>query len=363
MKKILLLAVTIVILSGLILAGCAAPAPATPPASKPAPTTPAPAKTVELKVSFGWPAKHAIATRVLEPWAKEVQDASGGSIKITFYPGETLLKFADSYQGVVDGIADATYTCVDMNPDRFSLATVASLPLYGLSGAVQISKAVAATYDKFPDVKAKEFAGAKLIWISSAPGWQVFTREKQIKTLDDFKGQKIVASAEIAPVFTAVGAVPVAMLQPDMYLALERGTIDAITSTWGSVEAFKFQEVLKHSLICNVKGGNCFFVMNEKTWKSMSPDQQKVIDKFSQNWVVENLIKGIDMGEISSKNNVTAALEKRGGTNTTLDPAELTKWQNNVQSIRDAWVSSMDKRGLPGKAMMEEFLKQAALVK
>ncbi len=362
MRKILLLAVTLIIMSGLILAGCATPASAPSPAPKPAPA-PAPAKTIELKVSFGWPAKHAIATRVLEPWAKEVQDASGGTIKVTFYPGETLLKFADSYQGVVDGIADATYTCVDMNPDRFTLASVASLPLYGLSGAVQISRAVAATYEKFPQVKEKEYAGAKLIWISSSPGWQVFTREKPITTLDDLKGQKIVASAEIAPVFSAVGAVPVAMLQPDMYLALERGTIDAITQTWGSTEAFKFQEVLKHSIICNVKGGNCFFVMNQKTWNSMSPDQQKVIDKFSQNWVVDNLIKGIDMGEIASKTVVTAALEKRGGTNTTLAPAELEKWRGFIKPIRDAWVVNMDKRGLPGRAMLDEFIKQAELVK
>jgi hypothetical protein len=95
----------------------------------------------------------------------------------------------------------------------------------------------------------------------------------------------------------------------------------------------------------------------------MSPDQQKVIDKFSQNWVVENLIKGIDMGEIASKTNVTAALEKRGGTNTTLPAAELAKWQGFIKPIRDSWVSNMDKRGLPGQAMLDEFLKQAELVK
>ena len=68
-------------------------------------------ETVELKLAHFWPAAHPAETDLVQPWAKEIEQATNGQVKIISYPGETLLKAADVYGGVKDGIADIGISC------------------------------------------------------------------------------------------------------------------------------------------------------------------------------------------------------------------------------------------------------------
>ena len=68
-------------------------------------------KPVELRFAHWLPAQHSLARTGFEPWAKSVEAASGGSIKIVFFPAQQLGKAADHYDMARDalekGVADA----------------------------------------------------------------------------------------------------------------------------------------------------------------------------------------------------------------------------------------------------------------
>ena len=63
------------------------------------------------------------------PWAKMVEEKSGGRLKITIFPGSILGKPAHHYDLVKDGIADIAFTTPGYTPGRFPLITVTELPL------------------------------------------------------------------------------------------------------------------------------------------------------------------------------------------------------------------------------------------
>ena len=65
-------------------------------------------KPVELKFAHWLPAAHPLATLGFIPWAKSVEAASKGSIKVTIYPAQQLGKAANHYDMARDGIADIT---------------------------------------------------------------------------------------------------------------------------------------------------------------------------------------------------------------------------------------------------------------
>ena len=85
-------------------------------------------KPIELKFSSWVATAHGHHTGVMVPWAKMVEDKSGGRLKITIYPGSTLGKAVDHFDMVKNGIADVGFTTPGYTPGRFPLISVTELP-------------------------------------------------------------------------------------------------------------------------------------------------------------------------------------------------------------------------------------------
>lgn len=85
-------------------------------------------KPVELRFAHWLPAQHSLARTGFEPWAKAVEAASGGSIKVTLYPAQQLGKAPDHYDMARDGIADMTWVSPGYQAGRFPLFAASELP-------------------------------------------------------------------------------------------------------------------------------------------------------------------------------------------------------------------------------------------
>lgn len=67
--------------------------------------------TVELKLAHFFPGSHPAEVELIQPWAKAIEEATNGQVKITSYPNQTLLQADAIYDGVVNGIADLGLSC------------------------------------------------------------------------------------------------------------------------------------------------------------------------------------------------------------------------------------------------------------
>ena len=85
-------------------------------------------KLVELRFAHWLPAQHSLAKTGFEPWAKAVEAASGGSIKVTMYLAQQLGKAPDHYDMARDGIADMTWVSPGYQAGRFPLFAASELP-------------------------------------------------------------------------------------------------------------------------------------------------------------------------------------------------------------------------------------------
>jgi TRAP-type C4-dicarboxylate transport system substrate-binding protein len=85
-------------------------------------------KAVELKFAHWLPASHPLAKLGFEPWAKSVEAASKGSIKVALFPAQQLGKAADHYDMARDGIAEMTWVNPGYQAGRFPLVAAGELP-------------------------------------------------------------------------------------------------------------------------------------------------------------------------------------------------------------------------------------------
>jgi TRAP-type C4-dicarboxylate transport system substrate-binding protein len=304
-------------------------------------------EVIKLKYANFFPPMHTMSI-MADEWCKEVEKRTNGKVKITYLPGGTLIPAAQAYEGAVKGIADISMMTQQYNAGRFPLTEVMYLPIRSTS-AHQASKMINVWYDKF---KPKEYDDVKILYLyNGGPG--NFATLKPITSINDLKGLKIRGAGDTAKIISAMGAVPVSIPLADSYEGFQRGIIQGSVLPVESLKGWKFGDLLKGLQINDAIGNPSALgvVMNKKSWASLPPDVQKVIEQVNKEWVEKTGVawdktdkEGIDYG--ISKGMKIFKISK--------EEQEITA--QKMKPLLDEYVANMKKLGLPGEESLKFIL-------
>ena len=292
--------------------------------------TPLAAQTVTLKLNSPAPPRSYLHSGVFEPWAKAVEADSGGTLKIQLFYGGTLGHFGVNYDRVVDGVADIGFILTGMAGGKLKQQDVAALPFESKT-STEAAVALWKLYEK--GVTAAEFNQIKPLGIWVFPNAALHTKEA-VKTLDDVKGKKIVASnLAAAKITTALGGTPVTLGPHEAYQAISRGTADGSLMPFTGMAVFKVHEVTRHHLDEALGSDSAMLFMNKQSYDKLPAKAKAAIDKNSYLPLARKL------GE-----KTTAEWERTRNlvkdTVTTLAPAEQKKWQDALAPIAKEWAAN-----------------------
>jgi TRAP-type C4-dicarboxylate transport system substrate-binding protein len=315
-----------------------------------------PEKTIELRFAQPFSPKHTMQTMVFEPWAKKVEEMTGGRLKITMFPGGALGKTSDHYYLAEKGIADISYALQDYTPGRFPLTAVFELP-FMIPSAEKTSVAMWKTFEKFPEFQ-REYSEVKVLALFCHPQGHFNTVKKPIKSLKDFQGMKFrTASPHVTKALKAFGAVPVTMAVSESYTALERGVVDGTVLPWEGLYVFNQAELLKYSTETDFYTMTMMVVMNKRKYDSLPDDIKKVIDQTT------GIVMSREAGRVYDTTrpiHKEKCLEK-GMVVIQLPPEDTKKLEELTMPLRREWIEEMDQKGLPGKAVLDaaiEFINE-----
>jgi TRAP-type C4-dicarboxylate transport system substrate-binding protein len=309
-------------------------------------------KAVSLNYSNFFPAPHKISL-LAEQWCREVEKRTNGAVKIAYFPGGTLTPAAQTYDGVVKGIADIGFSCFAYTRGKFPLTEVIDLPL-GYKNGITPTRLVNAYYAKF---KPKELDEVKVLFLH-AHGPGLLHTKKPVYKLEDVKGMKIRATGLASKIVTALGGAPVGTTQPETYDALRTGVADGAMSPIEALQGFKWGEVVKYTTLDYAAGYSTgmFIVMNKAKWNSLSPDVQKVFDQVSAEWIEK---QGALWDQIEEEGR--EYILKRGNKIIPLPAQENARWEAKVKPLLDDYVKTTKAKGLPGDEALKfclDYLKK-----
>ena len=306
-------------------------------------------KTINLQMTNFLPAGMQVSL-AMDQWAKDVEAATNGRVKVRLYHGATMASAVQQYDAVTKGIADVCNHVLGYTVGRFPLSEVIDLPL-GIPNGVAASKMMNEYYNKF---KPKEFDDVKVLWLhGQGPGY-LATRTKAVQKLEDLKGLKVRTYGGNARFMIALGGTPVAMPMTEVYDALSRGMVDGLLSALESLESFRTGEHIKYVTTNKWTAYTaCMLIaMNKKVWNSLPPDIQKIIDRISQEQP-EKFGKAWDNAETVGKN----FLAKRDVKYVSLTNQEEQRWiDKGAQPLFDDYVKRMKEKGLPGDQALHFIL-------
>lgn len=309
------------------------------------------AKPVELSFALHVPPKAAPYHAAFLPWAKEVEKATNGRVKIKFYLSQTLVKARDSYDGVKNGIADISWVAFSWTPGRFPLSGVMDLPFLSpntFTGA----HALTDLYKKYPEMR-REVRDVHLLHLWVTLPYEIHTVSKPIRKMEDVRGLKLATQPGARLAVEALGAVPVTMPSPKIYQTVEKGVADGAALAWGAYKAYKLVEVTRYHANPHLGGVSYCTIVNKNRWNSLPKDVQATITRVTERMLPDTLCQAVT-NEAKKGIEIT---KKQGQEIVDFPPNALARWKAAGKPAWDKWAKGMEAKGLPGRRVLEDAIR------
>jgi TRAP-type C4-dicarboxylate transport system substrate-binding protein len=313
------------------------------------------AEKVVIKAASEYPDKHPTVKNGWFPWIDDLKKKSNDGLVIQYFNPNTLVPQKEAYTSLTSGSADMVFNPTWRNQGKFPLADVVSLPML-FNGSEAGSLTIWDLYQAFPEWQA-EYKDIKMLWQWTSATIQLHTKKKQVKTLADLSGLKIIGwNPRNLEMIKALGANPIEMSPPDTYLALERGMADGVMCPIAPMRAFKISDAAKHHTIIDLNCDAFYAAMNPKKWNSLPEEYKKLLEQTTGRHMAQVSGKTLDEGAIED----SSWMKKEGHTFYVLPQEEKKLWRAKLKHMDEQWIEAMEAKGIKnGRKIYEETLKLA----
>ena len=298
----------------------------------------------DLPTGYG---ANTFQTQNVEQFAKDVEQMSGGKLKITLHPGGSLFKQPEIKRAIQSGLAPAGEFIISGLSNENPLFGVDSIPFLATSYAD--SKRL---YEAAKPVQAKVLAGQgiKMLFSVPWPGQSLYS-VKPINDAADFKGTKMRAyNPATTKIAQMLGASPVTIQLPELGQALATGAANNFLTSSASGADGKLYEQVKY-----------FYPVNGWLPRNVTAVSQRAfdeLDKATQEAVLKAAAAAEQRGWAASEKvdaDSIAVLKANGVT--IAEPSESVKKALVAigETMTTEWLASA---GADGKAIIDAYRKK-----
>lgn len=314
--------------------------------------------TEPITLSFAQfvPETHPV-TQQCQAWARQIEIRSTGLVKFKHYPASTLVKPQDSWDAVEKGVVDIANSVFAYTAGRFPVMSTLDLPLPYCSAL----HAAVSSMEFYKKLKPQETSGAKLLYVfGHGPGY--FHTNKPVEKLEDLKGIRIRATGMTAKIVSALGGIPVAMPQTEVYQALKKNIVDGNITVYEPLKSLNQASVIKYTIETPATAYTAGFytVMNQAKWDALPPIIKKIFEEVSEE-APAMMGKTWDNYEVIAKEYSLS----QGNKVITLSSQETERWLQALEPVVGEYVKVLNEKGLAGeqivntaKAVIKEHAKK-----
>ncbi len=305
--------------------------------------------TITLRIADQFPLTHQASKLTILPVIDEIEKRSGGRIKFEHYPAEQLAKATGMLDAVRNGVADMALQVAGQVSDRLPLSTVVELP--------SVSDDILECYKAFQTLAdgpllEREYLplGVRAVEVNCTPPQFLTTKAREIASLADLSGLKLRSGGTAVDVtLSGVGAVPIKLGAPEIYVGIERGTLDGAIFAASSSLGYKLETICQ-GVAQNVSFGSnaAILFINEAKFQSLPKDLQKIILD------VGHEVGASVAGTYNSDSARALGVMKDAGMNVYDLPADVVAAIKAAQEkVTLAWIDQIGGRGLPAQEIVD----------
>lgn len=281
--------------------------------------------------------------------------AESGNYKIRWNKafGGTIAKTRGVLDSIQHDLADIGIVTTPYHPDKVPFHNLPYATPLVTSDIGLVARSMSELVQKYP-VLSEQWAKHRLVFLTTAGSidtYQVLTNY-EVKTLDDFKGRKIAGVGLNLRLLTGLDAAPVNSGISDWYNNLATGLVDGVIGWIEGSIAYRLYEVAPYMVDVRLGAvATKAIVVNDRTWARL-PDEVKTVLQETAADYRDELARETDRRAARS----TKQYVEFGGKILTLNDEQRRAWAMGLPNIAEDWVEDMEERGLPGRAILEDYM-------
>jgi TRAP-type C4-dicarboxylate transport system substrate-binding protein len=317
-------------------------------------------EVIRLRIASGHPTANTYVALMQNFFVPEVTKrvAAKTKYKVEFVEGYggSMVKVADTLEGVQSGIIDIGGYCFCFEPSNLPLHAFQVMLPFGTMDPTLSLKVARAVYDKVPYM-SKVFEDKfkqKLLALIADNGYNLGTNFDWTN-VSDLKGQKIAGAGLNLKWLEFAGVTPVQSSLPDAYTSMQTGVYNGwimFPSAWVN---FKLYEVGKY--YTEIGFGAITWhglTINSARWAKLPKEVQAIIQEVAKEYEAKT-------GTVNKENYPKQVAElKTHAVNVKAVPDKVKQdWANSLAGWPAQKAKELDKMGLPGTQVLEVALKAA----
>jgi len=254
---------------------------------------------------------------------------TNGQIQIELYPAGQLAKPKETFEAVAQGLIEMEIGCLVYESGKVDVADTNWLPF-----AWESASHIAFMYEHAGILELMRTALKPHNMYYLCPltcGAYGFMTKFPINTLADLRGKKIHSTGMASKAVQAAGAQGVPLSAPEIYTALQRGTIDGTCWPLYTIDSYKFYEVTKYITKPQIYSPSLWDVMiNMDRWNELSDDLKAKVNRAGVEVMAYSTMI-TNMADMA----VEKAAMKYGMTISTLPDEEAKKMKDLIMPLWD----------------------------
>lgn len=293
-------------------------------------------KPIEIVFSTYMPTSYPYLVKPLEDFMATVEKETGNKVKFKFFHTGQLYKgkeeFAALERGDIDMAAPNDLYVTGIIPET----GISNLPFMWDTPASMQRSLDAGLWDLGIN---KKFEEHNMIVLGAAAGgpYQIYSKGYKVVSPDDFKGHKWgVSGSTASKAVELMEGSPTTMGSGELYMALQRGTIDGTTRPLITGLGRKLYEVVDNLSVTNMAFFTCVLAINKTKWESLPKDVQEAMISAG---------KKRDQQQLAMLEKfMTEAVKqyKEKGVNVHIStPEELAKFKEKMIPVHEWWLTKV----------------------
>lgn len=322
--------------------------------------TAAQAENIRLRIASGHPSANTyvnlMQTFFVPEVTKRVAERTQHKVEFVEGYGGSMVKVADTLEGVQSGIVDIGGYCFCFEPSNLPLHAFQVMLPFGTMSPERSVKLARTIYNKVPYMSQvfEDKYNQKLLSLIADNGYNLGTTFEWDK-VSDLKGRKLAGAGLNLKWLEYAGAVPVQSSLPEAYTSMQTGVYFGwimFPSGWVN---FKLNEVAKN--YTEIGFGSISWhglTINKNRFNRLPKDVQDIIVEVGKEYEAKT-------GTVNEENypKQLAQLKTLGVNVKSVPDSVRVEWANSLKDWPQAQAADLDKQGLPASLVLKTTLEEA----